>query len=743
MFHPTKIAFKLDISLREFRAEDPEMFSDEWAFVRHSILAVDQANVHLSSLLDDNGNLTRPLNLDEKRWIRNERAICRADFVYWSTRYAYIKDTTGYLIRFSPNLAQKIIINVMADMELEEIAIILQIHKARQEGVTTLAELIMLWRTMFTPGANTLVSSSRPDKTPEMVSKMDLAYNNLPFWMTPKIGTRNANKIGFDDQGSFFHLRHGAMMSDMGRGDTFTSFHLSEVSEYTNPKEAIDAALLRAVHDSPWILGILESTGSGRSGWWYDKWQYNTEYWPLRESRMCPVFLPWYLLREIYPTKTWLKSHPIKKDWEPTERGLLHAKKAEEYVRSGQNIVVTRELGTNWSMPKEQVWFWELSRREAEASKELHLFYQELCASPEEGFQSPNAGLFDAELIQTMRDSTPMPYGVYGIRCSQAEIPRPLQVRDIDIDTNSKPIEIKAQLIHSQPAHRYTLYPLLHRGSAPFSPNGKIIMYEPPRDGQLYGAGTDTGYGIGKDRSVVNILRKGNAYEGDEQVCEFASPQMNSFQLWPIAFALGTLYSRPLNGQIQQCKQVIEGAANGENVYNELKKRGWRHFHNWLRYNKKQLIEANANQQLWYTNAWSRPQMLDMLFDAINSGWLKINSPWFIDELGTLEVVEAKQKIAAAINEHDDRIMSLGIVLYSLHALETKHNDRWMARVQREKPSPEEYARFSPGSQGMAPQLDDPAQGHAYTIVRPGDFRYEDLMRPGASIWTPGNSREE
>lgn len=737
MFHEIKINQKIEISWKALHAEDPKLFPDDSYLVKHTVAAVEQANQHFSDLME-NEVLIRALNEEEIKWIRNERAVCRVDFLYWATRYAYIKDITGTMIRFVPNLAQKIILSVMADMEYREIAILLQIHKARQEGVTTLAELIMLWRTLFTPGANTLVASSRPGKTPEMVKKMKLAYEQLPYWMVPKIGTDNAEKIGFDDQDSWFHLRHGAMMSDMGRGDTFTSFHLSEVSEFLNPKEAIDAALLRAVHDSPWLLGIFESTGAGRTGWWYEKWQYNVQYWPLGEARICPVFLPWYLLKELYPTRTWLRSHPIKPDWIPSDRAVKHAQKATDYVRSGENAIVTLELGKDWEMPKEQVWFWELSRREAEADKGLHLFYQELCATPEDGFQSPNAGLFDAEQIHELHDATPMPYGVFGIRCSQAEIPKNMQVRDQDIDRNQKPIEIKAQWIHSQPVHNYTLYPLLHRGTAPFSPFGKVIMYEPPRANKYYGVGTDTGYGVGIDRSVVEVLRKGDMYELDEQVCEFASPQMNSMQLWPITFALGTLYSTYVNGERKQAKQIIEGAANGENVYNELKKRGWRNFHDWVRYNKKRIVEANANQQLWYTNVWSRPLMLDLLFDAINSGWIKINSPWFIDELGTLEVIELKQKIAAALNEHDDRIMALGITLFSLHAMETKHNDRWRTRLARNSEDPEEFASYQPDSQGCAPSPEDPITNYNYTVIRPGDFRYEELRRPGATLWVPG-----
>ena len=119
---------------------------------------------------------------------------------------------------------------------------------------------------------------------------------------------------------------------------------------------------------------------------------------------------------------------------------------------------------------------------------------------------------------------------------------------------------------------------------------------------------------------------------------------------------------------------VIEGAANGETVYNELRKRGWRNFHNWVRYDRKRIIEANATRQVWMTTPWSRPLMMDMLLDALNNGWLDINSQWFIREMGTLEVdlETQRQKIAASGGAHDDRIMALGMVLFSLHAMETE-----------------------------------------------------------------------
>jgi hypothetical protein len=306
--------------------------------------------------------------------------------------------------------------------------------------------------------------------------------------------------------------------------------------------------------------------------------------------------------------------------------------------------------------------------------------------------------------------------GVYGILANQNEIPIQLQPREQDIDPNQPRIEIVADWNPMQDKHKYTLVPLLHRGSAPFDPTGKIIMYEKPQPGETYGIGTDTGFGIGQDNTVLEGIRKGSATRGVGQVFEFASPNMNSFSIWPINLALGTLYSTHINGKLRQCRQVIEGAANGENVFNELKKRGWREFHNWVRYDRKRVIESNANRQLWYTNTWSRPLAMDMLLDALNGGWLDVSSPWFIDEMADLELDEARLRLSAASGKHDDRIMAMAIVLFSMHALDTKFKDRWVSSRPIQGNVEWEYAKFTPGAQGRAPVMNDPTSSYNYRI---------------------------
>jgi hypothetical protein len=733
MFSPGVISRRIDLASAQLvknsplDSRDQPIFKPGFRLQYHTINQVAQANSHLDELIGEDGRATRPFTVEEIRWVRNERALCRCDFFYWASRYAFIINWLGQLIRFDPNTAQRIALNIFADLEAREIAILLQFLKARQLGVTTLTELVILHRAMFFPRTNALVASSDPDKSRIMAEKMELCLENQPYWMSPTLTAyRKGEIIEFKRQNSAISIQHGTQMSGLARGTTPTAFHLSEIPDYRNPSELIDASLLRAVHDSPWIFGLLESTAAGRNNYWHKKWKFNVENWPLGRSRLCPAFLPWFVGSDIYPTPTFLRARPIPPQWRPRDLTISHANRAKEYVRSNQ--LLSKFLGSTWEMPPEQMWFWEVTRAEYEADNRLHEFYQELCADDKEAFQTSNISVFSVDTLSRFREScNKMPVGVFGLRAPQAEVPAHLQPKDRDIDPNLPPLHIKCNWSQVGQTHNYTLYPLLHHPPAPFDPLGKIIMYEFPRDNKLYGLGTDVSMGLGQDNSVIEVIRKGDIEENDSQVCEFSSPWINSFALWPFNLALGTLYSTRFNGQLRQAKQVIEMAANGENTQLELWKRGWRNFHLWIRYDKKSIVESKATRLGWYTMEWSRRMMLDMLLDALNNDWLDINSPWFVDEMADLELDVEKMRLAAVSGAHDDRLMALGIVLFSLHALETRHKANWITRerIQRRDPHPQ-FAKYSEGLQGsdLSDAVRDRTLSHAYEVITGSDPSY-------------------
>lgn len=741
MFNPELIEIKKTraaihlIQTSPLTPQNRALFEPGFTLQEHSIFQVSEANIHLKGLLTDEGMTSRAFTVDEQRWIINEQTLCSISFLYWATRYAFIIDWHNHLVRFEPNTAQKIILNVLAEMEGAGQAMLLQVLKARQAGLTTLAELVLLWRAEFHPWSNVLVGSSTPAKSLAMVSKMFTCLENQPYWLAPQItSTVKGEKISFENQKSYIHIGHGSMQSGLGRGDTMSAFHLSELIEFADADEAVDSSLLRAAHDNPTLIGFLESTAKGKMGWWYEKWKTSTELWPEGQSRFRPIFIPWYMIRDLYPTRTWLKSHqpPGGLDaWEPDDLVLAHAKRAAEYVQSGENPIATRELGKHWTMPKEQMWYWFVERQQYARAGKLFKWYQEMPADADEAFQNANPSIFDAELIYDIRERAPRPIGVYGILAPASEIPKKLQPPERDIDRARAPIEIHAQW--GTHRHNYTLVPLLHRGGE-FSPFGKLLLYEPPRAHETYGIGVDCGYGVGKDNTAIEVLRKGSMDRRAAQVAEWVSPDVNSFAAWPFVHAFGHLFSVPRGGKVRQPKLVIEGQGNGENIYNELKKRGWTEWHNWVRLDRKRSPESSANRQVWYTTSYSRPLLMDMFMDAIDKGWLQVSSPWFIDEMSDLEVNPLKMKIAAAQGKHDDRIMALGMVLYSLHSRETKYQDQWTSRTNASEPAAHSYPAYSPGSQGndRSERTGDPTTSYTYKVIRSSDPLRDELAASGA-----------
>ena len=662
-----------DVSVRmrekAIKQGEPELYPAEFRLQYHSIEQVADANEKLDYLWDsEQERWRRSLNVEERRWIANERALCAVDAIYWLTRYAFIVDWKGIPGRFIPNNGQRIYLAIVAEMQEEGMEILIQFLKARQLGISTITELLVAHRTMFYPDVNALVASSDPFKSAKMSKMMLFCWSKQPQWLLPEMTKfKSGELIEFGKQNSAVSIQHGTQMTGMARGDTPTVFHLSEVSDYRNAHHLIDASLLFAVHPSPWVFGVLESTAKGRTGYWADTWEYNLKAWPARKGRIRPAFLPWYVGSDIYPAPADLIKRPIPDGWIPHDRTKKHAKLAAEYVQG--NELLKRFLGQTWTMPREQKWYWEFTRDEYEAKGNLADFYQELCANEEEAFQSQNQAIYSAEVISSFRESARTPVAVFGIQGPQSEIPIQFQARKREVDTSLPSITIRCKWSPTHPAHEYKLVPLLHETSAPFSPLGKIIIWEWPEPGEIYGLGVDVGYGVGQDNSVIEVLRKGNAERNDTQVCEFASPDINSFALWPFVMALGTLYSTVQDGILKQAKVVIEMAANGENTYNELHKRGWSNFHRWVRYDRKRNPDAKASRVGWYTTTWSRRMMLDMFLDAtLVNGWLDINSLYLINEMADFEMDEELAKMKAAEGAHDDRLMALGIVLFSLHA---------------------------------------------------------------------------
>lgn len=639
---------------------------------------------------------TRPLTQDELNFIENERILCSNNFLYASSHYFLIEskglvDELSTVCLFSPNIAQKMLHRIIADLEEQMVAILLQILKARQLGSTTFMDMLIAHRIDFHTFEKALIGSSDPDKTAEMSDKIKFVLDHLPPWLRPpdiKMSASGKEEIWIDipSLNNRVIRQHGTQLSGIGRGNTPTIFHLSEIPDFSNPDEDIDASLLPAVHDNPRTLGALESTAKGDQGYWPKTWRFNVRNWPKGKSDMFPVFLPAFVGTDLYPTKTWIRKRNIPSDWKPKSNTIAYKSRSEYYI--SHDPLLLSLLGSDYEISKEHLYWYETKREEAVEKKTLNKFLEEFASTPEEAFQHSGYSIFSLEQIQEMRARTkplalyegkPAVFALIGTDINSDYEP---DLRDVDTDRS--PIEITSDLLNGENKASYRLLPLIYESqmldifSEDF--NGRIFIWEFPFSvvndkgekigsrsfDQEYGLGNDNSEGIGQDKTAIEILRKGSIYEYSEQVLEFASRYISANELVPWVDALGSFYSSPQNNN--ECKQVIEIQCGGSGLQHRLRvDRGWYNFHRWEGAmdspNRKKIALSKLG---WDTNRWTRPWIVGDVSRDIKDGYLRINSPFLIRECQTLQKEEDESKIEAKGDDTDDNFFACGMCHFSL-----------------------------------------------------------------------------
>ena len=694
MYSPTVIADKLRLLADADRHPNSGVPEKLWFDPQEYTRAECQEMADRLAKKDPAQGFVIPLTLEERRWIRTEKLHCTASFPYWSERYARINDWTNRLSFYTPNIAQRVVLDMWSHLEDRQLAIMLMQLKARQAGVTTTTELAIEHRTQFNPEINATIASADPGKSLKMSGIIELSLDYQPWFLVPRVTRRATAKvpgiIEFGDLNSGISIEHGSQMSGISRGSTPSVVHLSEVASFKNQESLIEASLLRAIHETPWVFFMMESTGEGRYDWWHKKWLDVKANWPMGTSRFMPCFLPWFVSRDLYPTEAWLRKQPIPGDWIPSTDVVLHARKAELFIKNEPFLL--KHLGSNWQMSREQMWFYESEKNSAERNGILKIFLQEMPADDAEAFQSSGTSVFPAETIQLYDNVTRSrpPVGLYGIVCP--DLPKRFHPVAREIDANKPRVAITSDWGMGDPVEG-ELVPLLFKGYTDTREIGKVWVYEKPDNNEAYGLGVDTSEGVGLDPAAIQVLRKGTPFRGPGQVAEFVTDQINAFNLWPVALLLATWYSP---GR-RQARAVIECRGNGESVQLEMRKHGWNNFHRWQRYDSKNLDPSKAQKFGWYTNVWSRDLLLDMLQSALNDNWIEIASPFFVQEMDAFE--DSGGKMEAQYGAHDDRLMALGMVLISLHILELRGFQARRATGER---------IHAMAREGLKPVFDDP-----------------------------------
>ena len=144
------------------------------------------------------------------------------------------------------------------------------IGKPRQVGISTYVQGRFFAKSIFTENFSTNVTAHKEAAAQNVLRKSKLYYD---YWPSEHIGIRTGAESNSRDGMQFAHNSRFVAQTSGGRNAarsyTFSAVHLSESAHYED--YAAIAALLQAV--PKWGSVIDESTGNGRSGPFFEKWQ--------------------------------------------------------------------------------------------------------------------------------------------------------------------------------------------------------------------------------------------------------------------------------------------------------------------------------------------------------------------------------------------------------------------------------------------------------------------------------------
>lgn len=211
--------------------------------------------------------------------------------------YIKIRDKKGNVISLKLNQPQTKYYNVIKKLHQERKPIRIIILKARQMGFSTVTEAVIFKNVVTHHNYNAGIVAHKEDSTTNLFNMSKRMLDYLPDAIKPAQKKSNAKELVFNnDNGTGLDSKIKCMTAGgkgIGRSDTFTALHLSELAFWEGDKKATMTGLLQAVPNTPESMIIIESTANG--------YEYFKDTWDRAvrgESDFYPLFIGWNELSE-------------------------------------------------------------------------------------------------------------------------------------------------------------------------------------------------------------------------------------------------------------------------------------------------------------------------------------------------------------------------------------------------------------------------------------------------------------
>jgi hypothetical protein len=258
------------------------------------------------------------------------------DFEWYRENHLFIRPREGGARRLFRINAAQTVLNQRLNAELKEHGNLRSlVPKARRMGVSTYISGRFFHRTATQRGVRAHVVAHRNDSATNVHREVKEFYHNLPEYIQPSLGASNARELIFDKLQSTYKVS-SAEGGDIGRSDDTHLLHMSEAAFFDNSQD-LSSGLMKTVLDIPRTEIIMESTGNGASGMFFDMCEQahrdrNRGLWRLH-------FLAWHIMPEYV--------HEPPAGWEAprefADYGKLHGLSQQQiywYYRENYTLAV-------------------------------------------------------------------------------------------------------------------------------------------------------------------------------------------------------------------------------------------------------------------------------------------------------------------------------------------------------------------------------------------------------------------
>ena len=483
------------------------------------------------------------------------------------------------------------------------------ILKGRQLGITTISLALDLYWHFLNPGLQGTLTTDTEENRDMFRSTLAMYMDGLPKEYKIPALAHNRNQLSLKNRSRLFYQVAGLRAKgSLGRGKAITYLHGTETSSWGD-EEGLASLLASLAETNPLRLYMFESTARGFN-------MFHDMYVTAKRARtQRAIFCGWWR-NEFYSVEA---DNPIYKVyWD----GKITPEE-KEWVKDIKKLY-------NYEINSRQIawWRWKM----AEGIKDDALMYQEFPPTEDYAFVMTGSSFFSnskcTDAVKECRKKVPDCYRyVMGINFQDTEV----------MKTNPKLATLK--------------------------------IWEEPVDTAYYVIGADPAYGSSDwaDRFCIQVYR---CYaDGMEQVAEFATSELNTYQFaWVIAHLAGayknSTLNLELNGPGQPVVQELRNLKRQANVIAsipETKKQGealmavLSSMQNYI-WRKNDTLGGLSNSIGVITTQATKERMMTYFKDYFERDMLTVRSEELIEEMKTIR--REGSSIMAPGRSKDDRVMA-------------------------------------------------------------------------------------